>query len=344
MGRLQTSAAYGCLDGGYLVTSEHHDHAKRMVIEGVPDIVPGSKWQRLAWALLVAARPRQWLKNGLVFLALFFSVGEAWQVQDPGTWLPLLSRAVLASLAFCAVSSAGYLINDVTDADRDRIHPVKRHRPITSGELSPRCAVMAAGVSLAIGLGLGSILGWPFVIVLVAYSAISLAYSAKLKHVVIVDLFILASGFVLRAVAGAVAIGVRISPWLYLCTLLGALFLVMTKRRYELTMLDADAGRHRSTLSNYTVELLDQMIMITSASTVVSYAVYTVTASNVPTNGAMLATVPILLYGMFHYLYLIHRGGMGGSPEEVLLKDRPTQLAVALWIASSLVILALWRT
>ena len=265
-------------------------------------------------------------------------------MQDPSSWLPLLRHAVLASLAFCAVSSGGYLINDVKDVDRDRIHPIKRHRPIASGALSPRCAAAAAGVLFAVGLGIGTVLRWPFVVVLVAYCGISLVYSARLKHIVVLDLFILASGFVLRAVAGGVAIGVRISPWLYLCTLLGALFIVMTKRRYELTMLDTDAGRHRPTLSNYTVELLDQMIVIISSSTVVSYAVYTVTASNVPTNGAMLATVPILLYGIFHYLYLIHRGGIGGSPEEVLLKDRPTQLTVALWIASSLVILALWRT
>jgi 4-hydroxybenzoate polyprenyltransferase len=326
------------------VTLEHRDQAQHVAIERAADLVPGSEWQRLAWALLIAARPRQWLKNGLVFLALFFSVGEAWHVQDPGSWLPLLHRAVLASLAFCAVSSGGYLINDVLDVDRDRIHPVKRHRPIASGALAQHYAVAAAGVLLIVGLGLGSLLGWLFVVVVVAYSAISLAYSAGLKHVVIVDLFILASGFVLRAAAGWVAIGVPISPWLYLCTLLGALFLVMTKRRYELTMLDLDAGRHRPALAHYTVGLLDQMIMIISSSTVVSYAVYTVTAANVPTNGAMLATVPILLYGIFHYLYLIHRGGIGGSPEDVLLKDRPTQLTVALWITSSFVILALWRT
>jgi 4-hydroxybenzoate polyprenyltransferase len=325
------------------VTLEHCKQAQGVTLEPVAAVAPGSRWSRRAWPLLIGARPRQWLKNGLVFLAFFFSVGEAWHVQDPGSWLPLLSRAVLASLAFCAVSSGGYLINDVLDVDRDRIHPVKRHRPIASGALSPRFATAAAGVLLAVGLGLGSVLGWPFVVVLVAYSGISLAYSARLKHVVILDLFILASGFVLRAVGGGVAIGVRISPWLYLCTLLGALFLVMTKRRYELTILDMDASKHRPTLSNYTVELLDQMIMIISASTVVSYAVYTVTASNLPTNGAMLATVPILLYGIFRYLYLSHRGGMGGSPEDILLRDRPTQLTIALWIASSLVILALWR-
>jgi 4-hydroxybenzoate polyprenyltransferase len=326
------------------VTLEHRDQAQHVAIERVAKVLPSSEWQRLAWPLLIAARPRQWLKNGLVFLALFFSVGEAWHVQDPGSWLPLLHRAVLASLAFCAVSSGGYLINDVLDVDRDRIHPVKCHRPIASRALSPRYAAAAAGVLLAVGLGLGSLLGWLFVVVVVAYSGVSLAYSAGLKHVVIVDLFILASGFVLRAVAGGVAIGVRISPWLYLCTLLGALFLVMTKRRYELSMLDADAGRHRPTLSNYTVAFLDQMIMIISSSTVVSYAVYAVTAANVPTNGAMLATVPILLYGIFRYLYLSHRGSTGGSPEEVLLKDRPTQITVILWITSSLVILALWRT
>ena len=325
------------------MTLDHRDPGQGVALERVAAVAPDSTWPRRAWPLLIGARPRQWLKNGLVFLAFFFSVGEAWHVQDPGSWLPLLSRAVLASLAFCAVSSGGYLINDVIDVDRDRIHPVKKYRPIASGALSPRFAIAAAdlflpsdwtrqSVGVAVCFRLSGV-WWnqPHI----QCQTQTCCYPGSLY-------FGVRFCFAGRGWRGCY-LGVRISPWLYLCTLLGALFLVMAKRRYELTMLDMDASRHRPTLSNYTVELLDQMIMIISASTVVSYAVYTVTASNVPTNGAMLATVPILLYGIFRYLYLSHRGGMGGSPEDVLLRDRPTQLTIALWIASSLVILALWR-
>ena len=299
--------------------------------------------RRQARPLLTALRPRQWLKNGLVLLAFAFAVGEAWEVTDPDSWAPLLARTLLAGLAFCAVSSAGYLVNDLRDIERDRLHPRKRRRPLASGALSTRTAWATAPALLVAGGALGSALGWRFAAVLAAYLALTLLYSFALKHVAFVDLLALALGFVLRAVAGGVAIDVPISPWLYLCTLLGALFVAIAKRRHELTALGDGASGHRPILTEYSVGLLDQMMGIVAASTVMAYALYTVTAPNLPANGAMLATMPFVLYGIFRYLSLVHRREAGGSPEEALLQDRPLQLTVVLWIATAMTILVLSR-
>lgn len=293
--------------------------------------------------LLVALRPRQWLKNGLVFLALGFSVGQAWRVADPGSWLPLLGRGAVAFAAFCAVASAAYLVNDLRDVESDRLHPRKRRRPLAAGRLRPRTAGVAAGMLLAAGGALGAALGWRFGLALGGYIALTFAYSLALKHLVILDLLGLALGFVLRAVGGALAVGVPVSPWLYLCTLLGALFIAIYKRRHELTLLADGAADHRPILAEYTTGLLDQMASVVTASTVVAYALYTVTAENLPQNHAMLATVPYVLYGIFRYLYLVHRHDAGGSPEDVLLTDRPLQLTAGLWLATAMIILAVSR-
>ena len=298
---------------------------------------------RQARPLLVAMRPRQWVKNGLVFLALGFSVGQAWQAGEPGSWLPLLVRAVAAFVAFCAVSSAEYLINDLRDIESDRLHPRKRRRPLAAGLLSPRTAIIAAAVLLTTGGALGIALGWEFSVALSCYAVLALAYTFVLKHMVILDMLALAVGFVLRAAAGALAISVPVSPWLYLCTLLGALFLAISKRRHELTLLADGASDHRPILAEYTRGLLDQMATVVTSSTVVAYALYTVTAENLPRNHAMLATVPYVLYGIFRYMYLVHRHDAGGSPEDVLLRDRPMQVTVALWVITAMVILAVSR-
>lgn len=310
---------------------------------GAPDR-RASAGLRAQWRpLLVAMRPRQWVKNGLVFLALGFSVGQAWQVDSPGSWLPLLLRVGIAFVAFCAVASAEYLINDLRDIESDRLHPRKRRRPLAAGLLQPRTALTAAAALFVTGELLGIALGWRFALVLVCYGALSLAYSYVLKHVVILDMIALAVGFVLRAVAGALAISVPVSPWLYLCTLLGALFIAINKRRHELTLLADGAADHRPILAEYTTGLLDQMASVVTSSTVVAYALYTVTAENLPPNHAMLATVPYVLYGIFRYLYLVHRHDAGGNPEEVLLRDRPLQLTAVLWLATAMAILAVSR-
>lgn len=293
--------------------------------------------------LLVAMRPRQWVKNGLVLLALAFSVGQSWQLQEPDSWLPLLGRALVAFVCFCAVSSAEYLVNDLRDVERDRLHPRKRRRPIAARTLRPRTAWSAAVLLAAGGAALGSTLGPRFVLTLAGYGTLTLAYSLALKHMVILDILTLAVGFVMRAVAGALAISVPVSVWLYLCTLLGALFISIFKRRHEITLLEEGAAEHRPILAEYTTGLLDQMASVVTASTVVAYCLYTVTAENLPQNHAMIGTVPFVLYGIFRYMYLVHRHDAGGSPEEIFLKDRPLQVTGILWIITAMVILALSR-
>jgi 4-hydroxybenzoate polyprenyltransferase len=296
-----------------------------------------------AQQLLIAMRLKQWLKNGLVLLAVMFSVGEAWYPFDVASWAPLLLRSSVAFVSFCAVASAAYLVNDIRDIERDRVHPVKRWRPLASGVLQARTAIIAAGLLFSLGIGLSLSLGAGFAVILAAYVALTFAYSLLLKDIVIVDLFALSTGFVIRAAAGAIAIAVPISSWLYLCTFLGALFIAINKRRHELTLLSGDAMFHRPMLAQYTVPLLDQMTMIVASSSVLTYALYTTTAPNMPSNHAMVLTVPFVMYGVFRYLLLVHGQNAGGSPEEVLLHDRGLQLDLILWLAISLTILAISR-
>jgi len=302
-----------------------------------------SRTEPEARALLRALRPKQWLKNGIVGLALIFSVGQAWLPRQPETWLPLLARTGLAFLAFTLLASAEYLVNDLRDLEADRLHPRKRLRPLAAGTLRPVVAVVAAVVLGLAGLSLGALLDWRFGLLLLAYGAIVLSYSYLLKRVVIVDVLTIAIGFVLRAAGGALVIGVPISPWLYLCTILGALFLAITKRRHELLLLGDESGAHRTSLDEYSPELLDQMTSVVTASTVVAYSLYTVTAENLPANHAMLLTLPFVLYGVFRYLLLVYSRDEGGSPEEVLLRDRPLMIDIVLWLLSAGIILVVFR-
>jgi 4-hydroxybenzoate polyprenyltransferase len=296
-----------------------------------------------ARALLRALRPKQWLKNGIVFLAFVFTIRQAWRPFAPDTWLPLLSRSLLAFVAFSAVASAGYLINDLRDIQADRLHPRKRLRPLAAGSLRPSVARATALLLAAAGLLLGFALSWQFGLVLLAYSVSTVAYSYLLKHLVIVDILTIAVGFVLRAVGGALVIGVPISPWLYLCTILGALFLALGKRRHELLLLGDASAAHRPSLDQYTPQLLDQMTSAVTASTIVAYCLYTVTASNLPANHAMLATVPFVLYGLFRYLFLVYSRDEGGSPEDVLLRDRPLLIDIGLWLLTAFAVLLVFR-
>jgi 4-hydroxybenzoate polyprenyltransferase len=293
--------------------------------------------------LVVALRPKQWLKNGLVFLAFIFSIDQAWRPGDPESWAPLLLKAVAALLAFTAVASAEYLVNDLRDIESDRMHPRKRRRPLAAGTLSARTALLAALALFAVGALLGAALGLWFSLVLLVYALQSLAYSYWLKHIVIVDVLVIAIGFVLRAIGGAVAIDVPISPWLYSVTLLGALFIAIYKRRNELMLLEAGATDHRPILAEYTTGLLDQMASVVTAATVIAYSLYTFTAPNLPPNHAMMATVPFVLYGIFRYMYLVHRREEGGSPEEVILRDKPLLVDVVLWVLVSAGILLVYR-
>jgi 4-hydroxybenzoate polyprenyltransferase len=264
----------------------------------------------------------------VVFAALAFSK----HLFERG---PLL-RSLLAFALFCALSGAVYLLNDVADVERDRRHPVKRARPIASGALAVRTAVMiAVGLGLA-ALGGSWLLGPAFLASAASYLVLNLLYSFWLKEVVIVDVLAVSLGFVIRAVAGGVAIGVAVSDWLLICTVLLALFLTLSKRRHELTSLSGAASNHRAILAEYSPYLLDQMIGVVTASCLMAYAFYTTadeTRQKFETD-RLAWTIPFVLYGIFRYLYLVHQKEKGGSPTDVLLTDRPLLAAVALWAAA----------
>lgn len=282
-------------------------------------------------ALLRAMRPRQWPKNAFVFAALIFD-GKLLEIG-------LLSRTVLAFVLFCLVSGAVYLVNDLVDIERDRQHPTKRHRPLASGQLRPTTAVLAVviivGGSLPVAFAFSPRLG----MVLTGYFMLQVAYSFVLKNMVVIDALSVAAGFVLRAVGGAVVIGSAISPWLYVCTTLLALFISFSRRRHELVLLEGEAVNHRASLGEYSPYLLDHMIAIVASTTVIAYSLYTFLAPNVPANHAMMLTIPFVLYGIFRYLYLIHIQNEGGSPEEMFLTDKPLILNFALWGLTVVIIL-----
>jgi 4-hydroxybenzoate polyprenyltransferase len=267
-------------------------------------------------------RPVQWSKNSVVFAALVFG-----RQSDPDDFL----RALVAFLAFCALSSATYIFNDWSDIERDRLHPVKRHRPLAAGEVDPARALILSAVlalgSLSAAFAVTRMLGF----VLLAYLALMTAYTLRLKRVMILDVFVIAAGFLLRAIAGAVAVDVPISMWLMLCTMLLALFLGFAKRRNELTTLDRDASLHRTSLRGYTTEVLDQFIVVSAAAAVMAYAMYTFSADTVPENGIMMITVPMVIFAMFRYLYLVYVRRLGGAPEILLFRDVPLLGSIIVW-------------
>jgi 4-hydroxybenzoate polyprenyltransferase len=293
--------------------------------------------------LFKAMRPRQWTKNGLVFLAFVFSVGQEYHLDEPDTWLPMLLKAVVTFACFALVSSADYLVNDIRDVEADRAHPTKRNRPIAAGLLPVSTAWGAAAVLGVAGNAGAFALDWRVGCVVLGYTVLMLAYSHALKHMVLIDLFVIAAGFVLRAMGGALAIDVPISPWLYVVTALGALFLGINKRRAELELLEAGAGSHRKILDEYTLPLLDQMGNTVTAALVMAYGLYTFTADGLPSNHSMMLTIPFVLYGIFRYLYLVNVRKEGGSPEEVLLRDVPIMLTIAGWLATAAIILIVAR-
>lgn len=275
--------------------------------------------------ILAALRPHQWTKNLLVLAPLALSK----HLFEP---LPLL-RSLVAFGLFCGLSGVVYLVNDVADFERDRLHPVKRLRPVASGLVSRGRALALAAVLGVSCLGLAVLLGYRFAVCAALYLALNLLYSLRLKEVVILDAISVSLGFVLRAVAGAVAIRVVFSDWLLICTILLALFLTLCKRRHELTSLSDVASEHRKSLSEYSPYLLDQMISVVTASCVTAYAFYTTAPETVRKfrTSHLIWTVPFVLYGIFRYLYLVHRRDQGGSPSDILLTDRPLLTAVALW-------------
>lgn len=279
-------------------------------------------------ALIRLARPKQWAKNGFLFAALVFS-GNLFSPRP-------LATVILAAIFFSLGSSAVYVFNDLADMGSDRLHPKKKHRPLAAGIISPRQAWAFLAALLAVALVGSFWLETDLALSLLLYVAINLAYSLWLKNAFLLDVFIVAAGFVLRVVAGALAIQVRVSPWLFVCTLLLALFLALCKRRNELRVLTAEAGNHRQVLDFYSVPLLDQMVAIISAATIVAYSLYTFLAS--PRSELML-TIPFVIYGLFRYLYLVQQKDIGGHPEEILLTDVPTIVNLVLWLLTVVVLL-----
>ena len=273
-------------------------------------------------AAVAALRPRQWVKNTLVFAGIVFAA----ELGDPARW----GAALVALVAYCAASSAAYLLNDVRDLEADRSHPVKRRRPIARGELSTRLSVAVAAGLLALAAATSAVLGAASLACLGAFVALQAAYTLRLRELVLVDTFAIAGLFVLRAAAGALAVDVPISPWLLLCTGLLALFLALGKRRAELALVGRAAAPGRSALSGYSVGAVDHLLTTVAASTISVYALYTLTARD---SQELLVTVPFVVFGLLRYLVLLRAGTVGEEPENVLLGDRPILLTVAAWVA-----------
>lgn len=276
--------------------------------------------------LILTMRPRQWVKNGVLFAALVFD-----RQLNPAH-LPEIIRTSQGFIVFCLISGLVYLINDLLDVEADRKHPQKRHRPIAAGKLPPS---VASGAAVGLPLLIFPFSYWlspSFALVGVGYFLLNLAYSKWLKHIPLIDVFAIAAGFVLRVAAGVVLIKVaRFSPWLYVVTTLGSLYIGFGKRRAELAVLAEDAYNHRRVLDGYTIPLLDQLITIVSGATIIAYSLYTFSAPNLPDNHVMMLTIPFVLFGIFRYLYLIQVKLSGGAPEDVLLSDRPLQWTILLW-------------
>jgi len=271
-------------------------------------------------------RPAQWLKNGIVFAGLVFGG----KLLEPTA----VASATLTALTFCLLSSGFYLLNDVRDRDADRLHPVKRLRPVPAGELAPRTAVFAGTILIVSAIAGSAFLGRDLALVFLAYASLMAAYNLGLKEVVIVDVFAIAAGFVLRAVGGAIAVSVSISPWLLMCTMLLALLIGFGKRRHELVALD-NAAEHRRNLNLYNRPMLDQAVAVTAAGTLIAYAVYTFDSESAQYHHRMMLTIPFVAYSVFRYLYLLYHRGQGGAPETMLLTDRPLLASVAAWGAAS---------
>jgi 4-hydroxybenzoate polyprenyltransferase len=282
--------------------------------------------------LIKTMRPKQWIKNIFVFAALTFDV----KLFN----LHYLAQTLAGFVLLCLISGTVYTINDLADVEKDRQHPRKRYRPLASGQLSTRVAVAAAVVIPLVALPLGYLLNPVFGAILIGYLLIQIAYSFWLKNVVIVDVMLVAAGFLLRVAAGVPLVeAVRFSPWLYVCMTLLALLISFGKRRHELVLLKENANAHRQSLQEYNLALLDQAITIVTASTLLAYALYTFSAEGLPPNHTMMLTIPFVLYAIFRYLYLVHVKGIGGAPEEIVLSDRPLQAAVVLWGLSVIIIM-----
>jgi len=287
---------------------------------------------RMILLLLKSMRPKQWIKNLLIYAALVFDQ-QLFQIE------PFL-RTTAGFISFCLGASAIYLANDLVDLEHDRLHPIKKNRPLASGRLDPQIAKVSIVLLLIISISLGFSLSLGFGTVLLTYLLLTLLYSFKLKHIPIIDVLVLATGYVLRVTAGVTLITVaRFSPWMYMCVTLLALFMGLGKRRAEMVLMAQSAHSSRRVLDGYTIPFIDQLIAIVSSTTIIAYALYTFSAENLPNNHLMMLTIPFVIYGIFRYLYLIHVENKGGAPEELVLTDKPLMATGILWGLSVIVIL-----
>lgn len=281
--------------------------------------------------LILSGRPKQWTKNLVIFAAIIFS-GKL-------TDIDLLARTILAFTSLCFLTSSVYILNDLIDVKKDRYHPKKKNRPIAAGKISIKLALAGLFIFFLISLVLGLYAGTGYLLAAGAYLVLQLFYGLFLKNIVLLDIISIAAGFVIRAVAGVLTIEVSMSPWLLVCAALLALFLASAKRRHEILLLGNTSNFHRPVLNEYSAELIDEMMATLSAATITTYSLYTFFSPPAGTGGAMMLTIPFVLYGVLRYQYLVHSKEAGGSPEEVLLKDRPTLINILMWILSVVVII-----
>jgi 4-hydroxybenzoate polyprenyltransferase len=281
-------------------------------------------------AMIRELRPRQWTKNLIVYAALVFS-------RDAGD-LHKIGRASVAVFVFCLLSGAIYLLNDIVDIERDRHHPLKRLRPLAAGLVTVRAAALTAAALTVVAFAAAAVLGWSMLIVAAAFVVLQLAYNYVLKRLVIIDAMAISAGFVLRVVGGVVAIHAVASPWIILCTGLLAMFLGLVKRRSELADEEVPEA-HRPALAHYTEQFLDSMISSLSAATIVSYSMYTFLSHERREPSFMMVTIPFVAYGLFRYLYLVHRRGLGSNPEEILVSDVPLMIDIVLFAVVSMLVL-----
>ncbi|HRU38339.1 MAG TPA: decaprenyl-phosphate phosphoribosyltransferase [Candidatus Goldiibacteriota bacterium] len=279
-------------------------------------------------------RVKQWIKNLLIYIALIFTNN----LFNAGLFL----RVTAGFFLLCFAASAIYILNDIIDRKEDAYHPDKKSRPIAKGSVSVPFASAISAILAVSALAGSFLISRDFFYVICVYLAMNILYTLKLKHAVILDIFIVAAGYVLRAIAGAVIISVAISPWLLICTSLLALFVIMAKRRHEVSTL-SDAARHRKILSEYSVPLLDEMTSVVTASTVIAYSLYTFTSETAARHNYLMLTIPFVLYGIFRYLYLVHKKNMGGSPETVFLRDIPTIVNILLWLSATISIVYFFK-
>ena len=303
------------------------------------------KTNKLIWyrGLIDSARPKQWIKNLIVYFALFFTVGESWQLSNAEELARLLLRSTAAFAIFCLITSSIYVVNDILDKDKDRHHLKKKTRPIAAEQIDIKLALGFAGILAVVGAIASYVLSPNSFLMVIGYFLLMILYSVCLKQIVIVDVITISLGFVIRAVTGAIVIDVSVSPWLYVCTGLAALFLGFSKRLNEKKSVGADGYLQRETLQEYSVDFLQQLIAISATSSLLAYTLYTFTSPNLPTNNAMMLTIPFVVYGLLRYLFLVNDSNQGESPEELILKDLPLKISVVAWLLVGFTILIYYR-